>query len=35
MIRQDYLFLQPEDHRPMWYIHAITGEHRYKHRYNL
>jgi len=21
--------LQPEDHRPMWYIHTITGEHRY------
>jgi len=20
---------QPEDHRPMWYIHTITGEHRY------
>jgi len=20
--------LQPEDHRPMWYIHTITGEHR-------
>ena len=19
--------LQPEDHRPMWYIHTITGEH--------
>ena len=29
------LFLQAEDHRPMWYIHTITGEHRYKHRYNL
>jgi len=27
--------LQPEDHRPMWYIHTITGEHRYLHRYNL
>ena len=27
--------LQPEDHRPMWYIHTITGEHRYKHRYIL
>ena len=27
--------LQPEDHRPMWYIHTLTGEHRYKHRYNL
>ena len=23
-----YLFLQPEDHRPMYYIHTITGEHR-------
>ena len=21
--------LQPEDHRPMWYMHTITGEHRY------
>jgi len=21
--------LQPEEHRPMWYIHTITGEHRY------
>jgi len=21
--------LQPEDHRPMWCIHTITGEHRY------
>jgi len=21
--------LQPEYHRPMWYIHTITGEHRY------
>jgi len=21
--------LQPEDHRPMWYIHTITGEDRY------
>ena len=21
--------LQPEDHRPMWYIHTITGENRY------
>ena len=21
--------LQPEDHRPMWYIHTITCEHRY------
>ena len=30
-----YLFLQAEDHRPMWYIHTITGEDRYKHRYNL
>ena len=27
--------LQPKDHRPMWYIYTITGEHRYKHRYNL
>ena len=23
---QVYLVLQPEDHRPMWYIHTITGE---------
>ena len=23
------IILQPEDHRPMWYIHTITGEHRY------
>jgi len=21
--------LQPEDQRPMWYIHTITGEHMY------
>jgi len=21
--------LQPEDHRPIWYVHTITGEHRY------
>jgi len=21
--------LQPEYHRPMWYIHTITGEHSY------
>jgi len=21
--------LQPEDHIPMWYIHTLTGEHRY------
>ena len=24
-----FIYLQSEGHRPMWYIHTITGEHRY------